>query len=228
MKGFRFSNKSFNPSRWSIVRLWGFNPQRRSQNAKMDSFSHPIPNTGLNLSIMSFNIRRGTAHDGRNHWKFRSTMVHEILNHYRPAVLGLQEAIDFQLSDIRSMLPGYEAVGIGNLGGSKGLHNTIFYDAARFVISDEGTFWFSDTPDIPGAKGWGNIIPRTCTWVRLIEKDSQQAFYFYNTHLDHISLRSRKKSVVFLPSTFMRGLLQTHLSWRVILMPEKELRLFNI
>jgi endonuclease/exonuclease/phosphatase family metal-dependent hydrolase len=89
-------------------------------------------------------------------------------------------------------------VGIGNMGGSEGLHNAIFYDAARFILSEEGTFWLSDTPDIPGSKGWGNIIRRTCSWARLIEKESQQAFYFFNTHLDHISLRSRKKSVVLL------------------------------
>jgi endonuclease/exonuclease/phosphatase family metal-dependent hydrolase len=96
------------------------------------------------------------------------------------------------------MLPGYEKIGIGNLGGNKGLHNAIFYDAMRFFPSAAGTFWFSDTPDIAGSKGWGNIIPRTCTWARLIEKDSAQAFYFYNVHLDHISPRSRKNSVVFL------------------------------
>jgi endonuclease/exonuclease/phosphatase family metal-dependent hydrolase len=78
------------------------------------------------------------------------------------------------------------------------LHNIIFYDATRFVLSEEGTFWFSDTPHVPGSKGWGNIIPRTCTWARLIEKDSGRAFYLYNTHLDHLSQRSRKKSVVFL------------------------------
>lgn len=157
-----------------------------------------MPNMGLSLNVMSFNIRRGTKKDGRNHWTYRRKLVHEILNQYRPDVLGLQEALDFQISEVRAMLPGYEKVGNGNLGGSKGLHNAIFYDADRFLLSEEGTFGLSDAPDIPGSKGWGNIIPRICTWARLIEKKSQQAFYFYNTHLDHISLRSRKKSVIFL------------------------------
>ncbi len=198
MKGFRFAKKSINQSRWPIVWPFGFNPRRRNPKGKMDSVPAPTPDIGLNLNIMSFNIRRGTAQDGRNHWIFRRNLVHEILKQYRPDVLGLQEALDFQISEIRAMLPGYEKVGIGNLGGSKGLHNTIFYDAARFVLSEEGTFWFSDKPDVPGSKGWGNLIPRTCTWVRLIDKDSKQAFYFYNTHLDHISRRSRKKSVIFL------------------------------
>lgn len=198
MKEFRITKKSINQTRWPIAWLFSFNPQRRSPKTKRDSFSNPSPNTSLNLNVMSFNIRRGTAHDGRNHWIYRRNLVHETLNQYRPDVLGLQEALDFQISEIRAMLPGYERVGIGNLGGSKGLHNTIFYDAARFVLSEEGTLWLSDTPDIPGSKGWGNMIPRTCTWARLIEKNSQQAFYFYNTHLDHISRRSRKKSVIFL------------------------------
>ena len=156
------------------------------------------PDAALSLNIMSFNIRRGTAKDGRNHWIFRRNLVHEILDRYRPDVLGLQEAMDFQITALHRMLPGYEMVGTGNLGGSKGMHTAIFFNAARFSLSDEGTLWLSDTPDIPGSKGWGNVLPRTCTWVRLVEKDSRQAFYFYNTHLDHISLRSRKKSVVFL------------------------------
>ncbi|MGA3208201.1 MAG: endonuclease/exonuclease/phosphatase family protein [Syntrophales bacterium] len=198
MKGLTFAKKSIAQICQPVVSLRVFNPLRRIPKAEMDSFSNPMPNTGMNLNVMSFNIRRGTAKDGKNRWIFRRNRVHALLNHYRPDVLGLQEALDFQISEIRTMLPGYEKIGIGNLGGSKGLHNAIFYDAVRFFPSAQGTFWFSDTPNIPGSKGWGNIIPRTCTWVRLIEKDSEQAFYLYNVHLDHISQRSRKNSVVLL------------------------------
>jgi len=163
-----------------------FNPLRR------------IPESGLYLNAMSFNVRRGTARDGKNHWIFRRNRISELLNHFRPDILGLQEALDFQISEIGTMLPGYKKIGSGGLGGSKGLFNAIFYDAERFFPSEEGTFWFSDKPDIPGSKGWGNILPRTCTWARLIEKESKKAFYFYNVHLDHISRRSRKNSVILL------------------------------
>ncbi len=204
MKGRIFVKKSLARICRPALLLWSFNPLRRIPKDEMDSFSHPVPNTGLNLNVMSFNIRRGTAKDGKNHWTFRRGRVSELLNQYRPDVLGLQEALDFQISEISAMLPGYERVGIGNLGGSKGLHTVIFYDAVRFVPSAEGTFWFSDTPHVPGSKGWGNVIPRTCTWARLIEKESGQAFYFYNVHLDHISQRSRKNSVVLL-TQFIHG-----------------------
>ncbi len=100
--------------------------------------------------------------------------------------------------EIRAMLPEYKMVNIISSGDNKVLHNAIFYNASRFILSEEGTFWYSDTPDDPGSKGWGNIMPRNCTWARLIEKESGQAFYFYNTHLNHLSQRSRKKGVILL------------------------------
>ena len=189
-KGIIFAKKSIAQIRKPVCQpaVWPdvFNPLRR------------IPESGLDLNIMSFNIRRGTARDGKNHWIFRRNRVSELLNHYRPDVLGLQEALDFQISEIGAMLPGYKKIGSGSLGSGKGLFNAVFYDAERFSPSEEDTFWFSDKPDIPGSKGWGNILPRTCTWVRLIEKESKQAFYFYNVHLDHISRRSQKNSVILL------------------------------
>jgi endonuclease/exonuclease/phosphatase family metal-dependent hydrolase len=197
MKRLRLVKKNIHPFYGPIASFLGFNPRGRGPT---DTGTQPdtASDVGLVLNIMSFNIRRGTARDGRNHWIFRRNLVHEILNRYRPDILGLQEAMDFQITAVRKMLSGYEMVGIGGLGGSEGMHTAIFFNGARFSLAEEGTFWLSDTPDVPGSKGWGNILPRTCTWVRLVEKDSRQGFYFYNTHLNHISLRSRKKSVVFL------------------------------
>jgi endonuclease/exonuclease/phosphatase family metal-dependent hydrolase len=198
MKQPKFVKKTIQPVFRKAKLLAGFNPKSKDHKLPVDSFSGQLPDTGLNLNIMSFNIRRGTAPDGKNHWIFRRDLVGEVLKHYRPDVLGLQEALDFQISEIRVMIPGYEMVNIISSGDSKVLHNAIFYNAERFSLSEEGTFWYSDTPDIPESKGWGNIKPRTCTWARLMEKESGQAFYFYNTHLDHLSPRSRKRSVVLL------------------------------
>ncbi len=198
MKQFSFAKRAINNTRSSIAELLDLNLWRRIPVINNPSFSSPVSNIGLNLNVMSFNIRRGNKRDGRNHWVNRRNLVHQILNQYRPDVLGLQEALDFQIDEISTMLPGYEKVGIGNLGGTEGLHNAIFYDAERFQIAEEGTFWLSDTPENPGSKGWGNIIPRICTWARLIEIKTRHSFYFYNTHLDHLSQRSREKSVIHL------------------------------
>lgn len=198
MKQFSLARQAINHTRSSIAELLDLSLWRRIPAIKKASFSSPVSNFGLSLNVMSFNIRRGNKRDGRNHWIYRRVLVQEILNQYRPDVLGLQEALDFQISEIGAMLPGYEKVGIGSLGGNEGLHNAIFYNAERFQISEEGTFWLSDTPDVPGSKGWGNIIPRICTWARLIENETGHSFYFYNTHLDHLSQRSREKSAICL------------------------------
>lgn len=198
MKQLKFIGNALKPVSRTVKWLKRLSPKRRYHQVSADSIYNSGPDRGLNVSIMSFNIRRGTKQDGKNHWIFRRDLVKDILQHYHPDVLGLQEALDFQISEIRAMLPGYEMVNIISSGDNKVLHNAIFYDAARFILSEEGTFWYSDTPDDPGSKGWGNIMPRNCTWARLTEKDAGQSFYFYNTHLNHLSERSRKKGVVLL------------------------------
>ncbi|MDD5168358.1 MAG: endonuclease/exonuclease/phosphatase family protein [Syntrophales bacterium] len=197
MKGLKFAKRAIKPIVRPLNWLRAFNPRRRASNVPLDTVSAEPPAAGLNLKVMSFNIRRGTAKDGRNSWPFRRHLVREVLTRYRPDVLGLQEALDFQIAEIHAMLPGYAVSCLENPDG-RILHNAIFYNAARFALSEEGLFWFSETPDVPGSKGWGNIMARTCAWVRLTDKGSEQSFYFYNTHLDHLSSRSRKKSVVLL------------------------------
>ena len=119
MKKRIFPKKSIGKSRDSFALLRGFNPLQKLSKSEIDSFYHARPNTGLNLHVMSFNIRRGTAKDGKNKWMYRRKRVHELFSHYHPDVLGLQEAMDFQISEIRTMLPGYQVVGVGNLGGKQ-------------------------------------------------------------------------------------------------------------
>jgi len=198
MLQFGFPRQYIKPVQKLLIWLEGLSPESRRVEPLQDYALNPSETKGLNLSVMSFNIRRGTREDGRNHWIFRRPLVREILERYRPEVLGLQEALDFQISAIRTMLPGYEKVGVGNLGDNKGLHTAIFYDARRSDVSEAGTLWFSETPHIPRSRSWGNIIPRTCTWVRLIDRNTHQTFYCFNVHLDHLSRRSRKRSVMLL------------------------------
>jgi endonuclease/exonuclease/phosphatase family metal-dependent hydrolase len=198
MKKPSFVKKTIRPVLSKAKTLAGFDRESNDHLLPLEPIPEQPSGTGLNLNIMSFNIRRGTAPDGKNHWIFRRGMVSDVLKHYHPDVLGLQEALDFQIAEISAMISGYKMVNIVSSGDNKVLHNAIFYNAEHFSLSEEGTFWYSDTPDEPGSSGWGNIMPRSCTWARLMDKESKQTFYFYNTHLDHLSPRSRKKSVVLL------------------------------
>jgi endonuclease/exonuclease/phosphatase family metal-dependent hydrolase len=151
---------------------------------------------GLELHVMSFNIRNGTANDGENHWKNRRQMVFELLRNQKCDIVGLQEALKFQIDEIIKAVPEFGMVGVGRDDGkTKGEYSAILYNRQRFKIDNSGTFWLSDTPEVPGSITWGNDCTRICTWARLVEKKTGKAFYMYNLHLDHVSQPSREKSV---------------------------------
>jgi endonuclease/exonuclease/phosphatase family metal-dependent hydrolase len=148
---------------------------------------------------MSFNIRYGTANDGDDSWPNRSGMVIGVIRNHAPDILGVQEALRFQLDEMRSALPEYEEFGVGRDDGqTAGEYAAILYRSDRFEVEQSGTFWLSDTPDVPGSMSWGNRITRICTWARLARLDAVDRFYVYNLHLDHESQASRERSVELL------------------------------
>jgi len=153
----------------------------------------------LEVRVMSFNIRYGTANDGENHWKNRTEMVFDVLRNHKPDIVGLQEALGFQIEQIRKAVGGYGLIGVAREDGANdGEYSAILYRLDLFDVDESGTFWFSDTPEVPGSSHWGNACVRICSWARFIEKKSGRAFYFFNLHLDHISQPSREKSAVLL------------------------------
>ena len=150
------------------------------------------------LTVMSFNIRYGTAPDGDNHWTFRRALLFDVLRQENADIVGLQEALDSQIREITEALPGYAVVGVGRDDGkAKGEYSAILVRRDRFHVAEAGTFWFSETPLVPGSTSWGNRITRICTWARLIDRDGL-GFWIYNVHLDHESQPSRERSAALL------------------------------
>jgi len=164
-----------------------------------DAESNQAETADLQLRVITFNIRYGSADDGENHWKKRKEMVFDIFRNYKSDVAGLQEALTFQIDEILEATPGFEVVGVGREDGiKKGEYCAILYNRERFGVDESGTFWFSDTPEVPDSMSWGNSYTRICTWARLVESKSGEAFYIYNVHLDHQSQPSREKSAALL------------------------------
>ncbi|MCW5775437.1 MAG: endonuclease/exonuclease/phosphatase family protein [Phycisphaeraceae bacterium] len=150
----------------------------------------------MELALLTFNIRYGTAPDGANAWANRADFVAEVIREAGADVVGLQEALRGQLDHLAAALPRYAEVGVGRDDGrTRGEHATILYDRARFAVDESGTFWLSETPETPGSMHWGNRITRICTWARLVDKATGRAVYVYNVHLDHESQASRERSV---------------------------------
>ncbi len=168
------------------------------------------------VKVVTFNIRYGTAGDGPNAWPHRREMVADLLREMNADIVGLQEALRFQLDYLAAAVPGYVEIGVGRDDGvAAGEYAALFVRADRFAIAASGTFWLSDTPDTPGSRTWGNGIPRICTWMRLIETparssdegdaqgtasgrrtatESPRGVWVYNVHLDHMSAPSRERA----------------------------------
>ncbi len=147
------------------------------------------------LKVMTFNIRYGTADDGDNKWENRKDIFFDVLKNQKADIIGLQEALKFQLDEIKARFPEYEQLGVGREDGkTKGEYSAILYLKKKFKADSTGYFWFSDTPEVPDSRSWGNNVTRICTWVLLKEISTGKSFYYYNLHIDHESQNSREKS----------------------------------
>lgn len=148
------------------------------------------------MTVMSFNLRYATANDGPDSWPARRELLFDVIRHHDPDIIGTQEALRGQLDEVERAVPGYVEIGVGRDDGrSAGEYAAILVRVARFEPLDRGTFWFSDTPSVPGSMTWGNRVTRICTWARLRDRRSGRSFFVYNLHLDHESQPSRERSV---------------------------------
>ena len=149
---------------------------------------------GPALTVMSFNLRYGTARDGENAWEHRRDLLLATVTARDPDILGVQEALRFQLDELEDALPGHVLVGVGrDDGASAGEYAALLIRRKRFAIDTSGTFWLSDTPETPGSMSWGNRITRICTWAVLRDRRTGGRLAVFNTHLDHESQPARER-----------------------------------
>jgi endonuclease/exonuclease/phosphatase family metal-dependent hydrolase len=144
------------------------------------------------IKIMTFNIRYGTANDGENRWELRKSILLDCLKKYKPDILGTQESMPLQIQDIQEQFPEWGVFGQGRYYNKympsrphesmDGESCKIFYDKSKFELLQEGTFWHSDTPQVPASATWGNELPRVVTWGVIRSRHNAKQFLIMNTH----------------------------------------------
>ncbi len=167
------------------------------QGGKTDKQDTPEPECmeASPVRVMSFNIRYSTAKDGSNSWVTRRDATPAMILDIHPDVFGLQEALQDQVDYILQHCPDYKMVGVGRDDGKReGEQMSVFYDTRRINLIEWGTYWLSETPDVPSF-GWDAACRRTATWTLLEQKSSGRRFYFVNTHLDHKGEVARKEGL---------------------------------
>ena len=160
------------------------------------------------VRILSINVRLSTANDGEDSWANRKDFMTGIIVDGKYDFVGSQETVMHanpelnQVTFIASKLPGHGVIGRSReVNPEVGEAMTLFYKKDRWRIdeTDQGTFWLSDTPDVPGSKTDPTAgCPRTVTFALFHElKDNQptgRKLYVYNTHYDHMSEGARQRA----------------------------------
>ena len=151
------------------------------------------------LRVMSFNIRYNNPGDGAHAWPERADRVASTIRFYAPDVVGLQEALKGQITDLEQALPDYAWFGVGRDDGVEGGEfSPVFYRKSRLELVAQGTFWLSETPEVPGSKSWDAAITRIATWARFRDREDGTAFFYLNTHFDHIGQEARVESAALI------------------------------
>ena len=145
------------------------------------------------MKIMSFNVlcwgREGHFIDER------APLVCKRIREQMPDILGTQESHKEWMDILCNALPEYAFSGVGRDDGKEeGEYSPVFYRKDKFDLLDSGTFWLSETPDVP-SKGWNAACPRVCSYALLKNKADGKTFAAVNTHLDHVSEAARDNGV---------------------------------
>jgi endonuclease/exonuclease/phosphatase family metal-dependent hydrolase len=150
---------------------------------------------GEALRVLSFNVRYPSPQDGPNLWDKRKDLLVDTIRRLKPHLIGTQELFKMQGDYIVSNLPEYTWFGTSRRGNSEDEHMGVFYRKSDLKLVEQGQFWLSESPDVPGSQSWNMSLPRMVTWG-LFELRNGRRFYFLNTHFAHRreDEEARKKS----------------------------------
>jgi endonuclease/exonuclease/phosphatase family metal-dependent hydrolase len=144
------------------------------------------------IKVMTLNVRYDNPEDSINAWPKRASQVCNFILKEKPDILGMQEVLWRQYIVLDSVLTEYSSIGVGRDDGARtGEMNPVFFRKEKFDMVRTITFWLSNTPEIPGSRGWGTSLPRIVTWMELVEKNSHEHFFYFNTHFAHDSDSAR-------------------------------------
>ncbi|WP_142783406.1 endonuclease/exonuclease/phosphatase family protein [Changchengzhania lutea] len=148
----------------------------------------------LNFSVMTYNVRHGSADDRENSWEYRKDNLSSLIKKHNPDFLGTQEGLPFQIDHINSALPNHSFTGEDRDGNGKGEYSAIFFNQLKYNVLKQHTFRLSPTPNTV-SKGWDATYPRICTYGLFKDKKTNIQLWVPNTHLDHIGVMAREQSV---------------------------------
>ena len=149
------------------------------------------------VTVMAFNVRYDNPGDGPSAWPMRKERVAQVIS--QADIAGLQEVLHHQAGELEGLLDGYAWTGVGRTDGvDQGEYAPIFYRDDLLDLLDSGTFWLSETPEIPGSRSWDAAVTRIATWGLFRMRPSGDSLWVFNTHFDHRGQVARERSAELL------------------------------
>ena len=152
------------------------------------------------IRVGSYNIRLSPGDRGTpNAWEERKSDLVDLVKRLDLDVFGMQEVCPDQAAYIRERMPEYEFVGEHREADRKsGEASPVCYRKSRFEALKKGTFWLSETPEVPASKSWDTACTRVCSYLILRDRQTGKKLCFANTHTDHISALAREKGMLLI------------------------------
>ena len=170
------------------------------------------------VEILSINVRLSTADDGKDAWPLRKERMMSVVKDRNYDFIGGQEVCtnpNDEYNQVKYMaehLPEYGYLYLcREKNPEKGEGTPVFYRKDRWEpdADDQGTYWLSDTPDVPGSVTWEgqSTCPRVVTGALFHELDADgkrtgKAMYVYSTHFDHVGEIPRQKAAAMIFDRF--------------------------
>lgn len=137
------------------------------------------------LKVMTLNVRYPSDSDGPDKWDRRADRLIAVWKRIGADVVGTQELFQRQGDAIVAADPRYAWFGRDRRGGHADEHMGVFYRRDRLRLLEQGDFWLSDTPQVPGSISWGHPFPRMVTWGRFARLGDGRRFTLVNTHFPY-------------------------------------------
>ena len=154
------------------------------------------PATFQDVKVMTFNVKING--DGYQSIENRLPRVIEMIDRHGADSVGVQEADKWWTDNLEEALPQYARVGAyRDDGESLGESCSVFYLKDKYDLVESGTFWLSETPDVP-SKGWDGGCSRVVTYVILKDKSTGFVYAHFNTHFDNVGEQAKAESVPLL------------------------------
>ena len=140
----------------------------------------PFANASTGVSVFTLNLRFGLAEDGPNAWQYRRKTFPPLFREYQADFMAFQEVNDFQLHDLKALLPDHDHIGRRRPAPAFWQNNILFY-RREWRLIDSDYFFLSPTPDIP-SRFRKSRWPRQCILGRF--RSGSREIACGNTHFD--------------------------------------------